>query len=211
MSVEDAYNDWASQYDCNRNKTRDMEAIAIRELCKPSTSSPTFLEIGCGTGKNTTWLADNYDMVTSIDFSAEMLAIANAKVCNGNVRFVRADITQSWSFAEGPYDAIGFSLVLEHIDDLEFIFEQLMSVLAIDGIVYIGELHPFKQYDGTKARFETANGGTHELTCFVHHVSEFVQLGLKHGLKVIQLNEYFDDNNGKKTSVPRILALVLQR
>ena len=31
MNVQDAYNIWADQYDTNNNKTRDLEAVALRE------------------------------------------------------------------------------------------------------------------------------------------------------------------------------------
>jgi len=30
MEVQTAYNIWASQYDSNQNKTRDLEALALR-------------------------------------------------------------------------------------------------------------------------------------------------------------------------------------
>jgi hypothetical protein len=31
MTVQQAYNTWASQYDTNSNKTRDLKAIALRK------------------------------------------------------------------------------------------------------------------------------------------------------------------------------------
>jgi 2-polyprenyl-3-methyl-5-hydroxy-6-metoxy-1,4-benzoquinol methylase len=52
-------------------------------------------------------------------------------------------------------DLATFSLVLEHIENLDNIFTKLSKVLNSNSTVFIGELHPFKQYGGTKARFET--------------------------------------------------------
>ena len=52
MSVEQAYNNWAEQYDSNENKTRDLEAKALREVLADMIFE-NCLEIGCGTGKNT--------------------------------------------------------------------------------------------------------------------------------------------------------------
>lgn len=60
MSVEGAYNQWSEQYDSNENKTRDLEAIALREMLG-KIQFENCLEIGCGTGKNTEWLKTKGD------------------------------------------------------------------------------------------------------------------------------------------------------
>jgi ubiquinone/menaquinone biosynthesis C-methylase UbiE len=154
MDVKEAYNNWASQYDTNLNKTRDLEARALRA----SLASVTFdncLEIGCGTGKNTIWLMEKASHVTAVDLSDEMLAKAREKISSSKVQFVQANITQPWTFARSSYDLVTFSLVLEHIEHLGDIFEKVFGVLKTGGHMYIGELHPFKQYTGSKARFET--------------------------------------------------------
>jgi trans-aconitate methyltransferase len=55
MDVRKVYNNWAGQYDSDFNKTRDLEAFALKETLN-SLIFETCLEIGCGTGKNTEWL-----------------------------------------------------------------------------------------------------------------------------------------------------------
>lgn len=206
-SIQQAYNSWASKYDTNQNKTRDLEALALR-----STLSPIYfdnvLEIGCGTGKNTTWFIEKANHVTAVDFSNEMLAKAKEKINSPQLEFVQADITQAWTFVKQVYDLISFSLVLEHIENLDYIFEQASISLKLGGHIYIGELHPFKQYAGSKARFETDNG-THVVECFTHHVSDFVQAAKKNGLALIDINEHFDEDN--KTEIPRILTILLKK
>jgi len=157
MNVKQAYNIWADQYDTNQNKTRDLEAFSLRNTLK-NIAFDTCLEIGCGTGKNTEWLAKKAKRVTSVDLSEEMLAKAKAKIKSGNVEFQQADITGDWTFVQSSYDLITFSLVLEHIENLEDIFRKASQVISPGGYVYIGELHPFKQYSGSKARFETEEG-----------------------------------------------------
>lgn len=206
MNVQQAYNNWAAQYDTNLNKTRDLEAKSLRE----SLSNISFhhcLEIGCGTGKNTVWLMEKASQVTAVDLSEEMLAKAREKINSPKVKFVQADITQPWHFAEGKYDLVTFSLVLEHIEDLGAIFEKLSGLLQSGGHVYIGELHPFKQYTGSKARFETESG-VQVVTCFNHHISEFVQQAKKPGLILEELYEYFDED---QQEIPRILTLILKK
>jgi ubiquinone/menaquinone biosynthesis C-methylase UbiE len=207
MDTKQAYNLWASQYDTNDNKTRDLEAHALRTSLA-DISFKTCLEVGCGTGKNTLWFQERADYITAIDLSEEMMAKAREKISSSRVLFKQADITKEWSFQDGLYDLVSFSLVLEHIDNLDHIFNQVAKSLHPNGHVYIGELHPFKQYAGSKARFDTANG-TEVLECFNHHISDFIQPAKKYGLVVADVNEYFDDND--RNGIPRILTIILKK
>jgi 2-polyprenyl-3-methyl-5-hydroxy-6-metoxy-1,4-benzoquinol methylase len=207
MSIEQAYNRWAAQYDTNKNRTRDLEAVALRAALA-DVSFETCLEIGCGTGKNTEWLARRAMHITAVDLSAAMLGRARKKVNSNKVAFQQADVTKPWDFVAQVYDLVTFSLVLEHIQNLDFIFEQTATALKTGGYVYIGELHPFKQYTGTKARFDTEEG-RQEVECYTHHISEFVQTAKQYGLKLVELDEFFDDND--RTGIPRILTLLLQK
>ena len=207
MNTQHAYDHWAGQYDTNKNNTRDLEAIALRQKLAaiPFTHC---LEIGCGTGKNTEWLAGRAQRITAVDLSGEMLAKAKEKVTAPHVHFKQADITQPWDFAEDMYGLVSFSLVLEHISDLHGIFRKAAAVLQPGGYVYIGELHPFKQYTGTKARFDMEEG-RQVVECFNHHVSDFTQLPLPFGLQVKDVDEFFDGND--RAGIPRILSVLLQK
>ncbi|MDH4298774.1 MAG: class I SAM-dependent methyltransferase, partial [Cyclobacteriaceae bacterium] len=166
------------------------------------------LELGCGTGKNTAWFVQKAKHVTAVDLSDEMLSIAKKKLTNDNVKFISGDITAAWSFRDRLYDLISFSLVLEHISDLNSVFKEAAISLKPGGCVYVGELHPYKQYTGTKARFETGNG-THVLPCFDHHTSDFIQIPGKYGLTLLDVNEYFDDDD--RRGIPRILVVLLKK
>ncbi len=79
MSIQKDYNNWAEQYDTNNNKTRDLEAIALRRSLS-NISFDSVLEVGCGTGKNTLWFRENSKQVTAIDLSDEMLSKAKEKI-----------------------------------------------------------------------------------------------------------------------------------
>jgi ubiquinone/menaquinone biosynthesis C-methylase UbiE len=206
MNPQEAYNSWASQYDTNENKTRDLEAKALRDVLSTIPFN-SCLEIGCGTGKNTEWLLQKPERLTAVDLSEEMLSKAREKVQSPKVEFVQADINSDWNFTEKKFDLVGFSLVLEHIQNLDHIFKEAFERLEDRGYVYVGELHPFKQYTGSKARFETGEG-VHIVQCYNHHTSEFIQSAEKNGLKLVQLREWFD--NDDKSSLPRILTLLFQ-
>ena len=208
MNIQQAYNIWSEQYDTNENKTRDLEAISLREHIKGQTFEHC-LEIGCGTGKNTEWLVTQAAKVLAVDLSEEMLSKAKQKINASNITFIQADITQDWSFTNSnQFDLATFSLVLEHIEDLEAIFAQLNKVMQTNAIVYIGELHPFKQYNGSKARFETSEG-LQVVTCFNHHITDFVSAAKNNDFELVKINEYFDDNN--RNNIPRILTMLFKK
>ncbi len=207
MEIHEAYNEWAEQYDSNLNKTRDAEAIMLRQIPE-NTAAERCLEIGCGTGKNTSWLANHFSTVTAVDFSSKMLAKAKEKNIANNVTFIEADITKAWKFEEGKYDLIAISLVLEHIENVSIIFEKALAVMSEHAYIYIGEFHPFKQYTGSKARYEH-EATVQELTCFNHHVSDFVDAATKNNLSVEIIQEYFDEDD--KNNIPRILAMLFKR
>jgi len=207
MDPKNAYNNWAAQYDTNENKTRDLEAKALTEmLAKVKFNS--CLEIGCGTGKNTEWLERKAEHVTAVDLSEEMLSKAKEKIQSPKVEFLVADIKRDWMFTEKSFDLVSFSLVLEHIEDLDPIFKEVSRKLNQGGYVYIGELHPFKQYTGSKARFETERG-LQIVECYNHHISDFIQPAKSNGLRLLELDEHFD--NDDRSSIPRILALLFQK
>ena len=202
--VQQAYNSWAQQYDTNENKTRDLEARSLRETLS-CLSFEHCLEIGCGTGKNTVRLLEKAATVTAVDLSEEMLAKAKQKLNSSNVTFIQADITKPWDFVNKQYDLVGFSLVLEHIELLQPVLEKAAAALKVGGHLYISELHPFKQYSGSKARFET-EAGTQVVTCFNHHITDFTDAAEKTNLQLVSIKEYFDDNDSN--TIPRLLTLL---
>jgi len=207
MDVREAYNNWAEIYDSNENKTRDLEAVALRKVLT-GFQFEDILEIGCGTGKNTGFLINIARYLTAVDFSEEMLSRAKEKIISEQVVFKRADILKPWTFAERRYELVTFSLVLEHVENLDEIFRKVAQVTKPGGLVYLGELHPFKQYLGTKARFETENG-TEVLPCFNHHISDFILAAKNAGFQIQDLSEFFDDDD--KSGLPRILAILFEK
>ena len=207
MEARQAYNSWADQYDSNNNKTRDLEAIALKSTLA-NIQFESCMEIGCGTGKNTEWLVTKANQITAVDLSDQMLAKAKEKISSANVQFFQADITANWAFANSQYDLVTFSLVLEHIENIDNIFQKISKSTVSNGYVYIGELHPFKQYSGTKARFDTGEG-QQIVTCYTHHISDFTQSAKSSGFEIVDVNEYFDDDD--RTTIPRILTLLLRK
>jgi ubiquinone/menaquinone biosynthesis C-methylase UbiE len=202
-NVKEAYRVWSEIYDSNLNKTRDLEGIALRSVLN-SFQFHHCLEVGCGTGKNTAWFVTKAQKVTSIDLSEEMLQLAKNKIHNKRVEFLQVDINNAWTFTNDSFDLVSFSLVLEHIEKLDHVFAEASRLLNQNGHLYLGELHPFKQYSGSKARFETEEG-MQIVDCFNHHISDFIRVANKHGFILASLDEFFDEDNPE---IPRILTLL---
>lgn len=206
MSIQQAYNQWASQYDTNDNKTRDAEAIVLKTLLR-DIDFHSCLEIGCGTGKNTQWLHTKANTLMGLDFSEAMLQEAQRKIQAPHVQFIQANILEPWHFVQQPFNLVVFSLVLEHIENPDAAFAKAAAALQPGGYMYVGELHPFKQYTGSKARY-TNEHGLQVLTCYLHHLSEFLNAGISVGFEVKRVFEYFDEDDAN--SIPRILGILFQ-
>ena len=205
MQTKDAYNDWAKTYDSVTNPTRDLEAKAIRTVLK-KVIVDKILELGCGTGKNTEWLAQKSKQLTAVDYSVEMQKIAREKITNTNVLFEQADITLPWNFEKA--NLITCSLVLEHIENITFVFEQASKYLATNGLFYICELHPFKQLLGSRAKFEK-EGTLQHLEYFIHHLSDFFDAAVKNNFVCEQMREWFDEDD--KSQMPRLVSFLFRR
>ncbi|HKP68053.1 MAG TPA: class I SAM-dependent methyltransferase [Pyrinomonadaceae bacterium] len=204
MSTQKLYDQWSATYDNVVNPTRDLEKTAC-ETVLGSLRFARVLELGGGTGKSTSWLAERADQVLSVDFSPEMQAVAREKVRADNVEFRIADVREPWSFGEFVPDLITCSLILEHVEDLSFVFRQANATLADSGRFYICELHPFKQYEGSKARFET-DEGLQVTDCFRHHVTDYTNAALANGFLIERIDEWFD--NDDRTRTPRLMSFV---
>ena len=117
------------------------QADALIELLHHDTAYPAgsrVLEAGCGVGAQTQALAARSPDAhfTSIDVSAESLAIARERVTAGNVEFVEADLH---SFDAEPFDHVFVCFVLEHLRDPYAALRRLKTLLKPGGTLTVIE------------------------------------------------------------------------
>ena len=203
--IERAYDEWASFYDCQENKTRDLEKNAAQSVIATN-QYRHIVELGCGTGKNTSWLCKLSGKITAIDFSEKMLHCARKKITDNNVNFIKADLLAVWKLDIPLADLVTCSLVLEHIKNLDTVFKTVNKKLEINGMFFVCELHPIKQYLGSKARYEDGHN-THELKCFTHHVSDYLKAAENNDFTCLELKEWFDEG---ESDFPRLISFLFK-
>ena len=208
--VNDAYDRWAASYDIDRNPTRDLDAQVVRRH-GPSIAGRDVVELGCGTGKNTAWLADAARSVIAVDFSAGMLAQARARVTAPHVRFVQHDITTRWPLDAASADVVIGNLVLEHVNDLAPVMTEAARVLRPGGTLFLCELHPLRQQRGGQAHFtEATSGETVHVAAFVHSSGEYVETARAAGFTLAEQGEHLEEG-APEGAPPRLLALAFRR
>ncbi|MEO8357649.1 MAG: class I SAM-dependent methyltransferase [Chloroflexota bacterium] len=207
MDIQGAYNAWADTYDSDENLTRDLDQKVMQDSLA-GLHFGSILEIGCGTGKNTAFLAQIGQTVLAVDFSQGMIEKAREKVQAQNLRFSQMDITQRWIFDDQAFDLIVCNLVLEHIQDLSFVFAEAARTLQPKGRFFLNELHPFRQYEGGKARFHRDKERI-EVEAFTHHISDFLNAATSHRLSLVKLAEYWHEADENKP--PRLISLLFSK
>jgi 2-polyprenyl-3-methyl-5-hydroxy-6-metoxy-1,4-benzoquinol methylase len=119
----------------------EAELTILLDALERLTPFDRVLELACGTGWWTQWLARHAQHVTAVDAADEMLALNRERVNRGNVRYVLADIF-SWK-PDGRFDLVFFAFWLSHVPQDRFAaFWQLVrDTLTPDGrVFFIDEL-----------------------------------------------------------------------
>jgi ubiquinone/menaquinone biosynthesis C-methylase UbiE len=208
--VKSTYDRWAASYDADKNVTRDLDASVVRRT-PLQLEDREVLELGCGTGKNTSWFAEHAKRVTALDFSEGMIARAHERLATSNVKFLRHDVRDPWPVPPASVDLVVGNLILEHVHDLAPVYFEAARVLRPGGQLFVCELHPYRQLLGAQAHFVDPNTGEQvNVTAHVHTVSEYVNGGIEAGLMLRALGEWTEDD-APSAAPPRLISLLFDR
>ena len=199
------YNAWAVHYDDDINRTRDLDKMVTIE----SLSSLDFhevLELGCGTGKNSEWLVNRADRLVGLDFSKNMLERAKNKIKSDKATFIRTDLNENWPVKDNSFDLSVINLTLEHIGDLNHIFNSLFEKLKEGGKCFVSELHPKRQLAGSKAKFFNM-GEELVLDVYLHIEKDYVQSAERSGFILRAKKDHFEEEE----DVPRLITFLFEK
>ena len=156
--IRAAYDRWAPVYDHDANPLLALEEPAMRRAIGDP-AGLSVLDLGCGTGRHSLWMAEAGAAVTAVDFSAAMMAEARRKPGGPAVRFLRHDLDQPLPFLRETFDLAVSGLVLEHLRDLDLFFHETRRVLRPGRRAVISAMHPAMFLRGIQAQFTDPSSG----------------------------------------------------
>lgn len=190
LPTRDGYDRWASFYDEYPNPLIAVETPEIRRLVG-EVRGRQILDLGCGTGRHTSWLAEAGAQVTGLDFSAGMLEEARKKLVEHEVELLLHDLNRSLPFEDARFDGLVHCLALDHLDDPQAMLREMRRVLRPGGRAVLSMMHPAMFLKGTQARFVDPNSG--ELIHIENNrfsISEYVLFTKGAGLEIEHMAEH---------------------
>lgn len=138
-SEAETYDQW---YETPLGKFVDsLETQEIISLLHP-TKGMNVLDAGCGTGNYSIKLARLGCVVTGVDISEKMLAVARrkAKESGHTINFINCNI-ESLPFASEQFDAVVSVVALEFVGNQQKALDELFRVVQKGGKVVVGFLN----------------------------------------------------------------------
>ena len=192
-TVRDGYDRWALVYDHDANPLPALEDPHVRRALG-DVRGCRVLDLGCGTGRHTAWLARAGARVTAVDFSEKMMEQARRKVAGADVRFVVHDLHESLPLKDASFDAVVSGLVLEHLRDLDGFFREARRVLRSRGRAVVSAMHPAMFLRDSRARFTDPDTGEVVAPGSVpHRLGDFVMAAVRADFTLSDIGEYAPD------------------
>lgn len=133
--------DYDAWYDTELGRyVDDVEKRLIEELAEPLAGERA-LDIGCGTGNHTIWLAEKGLTVTGLDESPTMLAVAAGKTDEADhaITWVLGN-AHGLPFEENQFDLVISIATMEFIEDRHQVLRDAMRLLKPGGRLVLGLL-----------------------------------------------------------------------
>lgn len=126
---------------------QDLYELFISQL--PQRDTQCILDVGCGSGRDASYFAEQGYEVTAIDASAELIQWAQKHHMSSRISWVHLDFSsiknQAW---ENKFTGIWACASLLHVPFLElpFVIKSLLKTLTDDGVMYLS----FKYGEGER-------------------------------------------------------------
>jgi ubiquinone/menaquinone biosynthesis C-methylase UbiE len=132
----------------------NIERPAISKLIG-DVSGARILDLGCGSGPYSVWLAQKGGQVVGLDLSQTMVSLAaeSARVAKVKADFRVADIRDPLPFGEKQFDLVFSATALHYVEDLGATMKEIARVMSpAGGRLVASVLHPM-----STARFPLAD------------------------------------------------------
>jgi ubiquinone/menaquinone biosynthesis C-methylase UbiE len=192
-SVRHGYNRWAAVYDHDANPLVNLEEPFVRAALG-EVRGLKVLDLGCGTGRHSLWLAEHGAEVTALDFSDGMLAAARQKPGSAKICFVVHDLHEPLPFAPATFELVVSGLVLEHLQELDLFFCEMWRVLRPTGRAVVSAMHPAMFLADAQAQFRDPESGEKIRPGSVpHQIGDFVLAAVRAGFHLDDIVERAPD------------------
>lgn len=133
----------------------NVERPAIKGLIG-NISGARVLDLGCGSGPYSVWLAEAGAHVVGLDLSHMMVSLALERARGRNVKadFRVADIRDPLPFSDAEFDLVFSSTALHYVENLGATMKEIARVMKSSGRLVASVLHPM-----STARFPLADSG----------------------------------------------------
>jgi len=217
-AIRVGYDRWSEIYDAEANPLIGLEEPVVKDALG-DVAGLEVLDLGCGTGRHTLWLANAGASVTAIDFSEGRMEKARAKPGAEKVRFLVHDLHERLPFDDGSFDRVVSGLVLEHLHDMAPFFSEAHRVLKPGGRAVVSGMHPAMFLRDVRARFrDPATGEKVEPGSVEHTIGDVVMAAVRAGFTLAEIDERAPDADlaarypraGKYLGWPMLVVLRLQ-
>lgn len=190
LSTAEGYNLWAKHYESNGNPMTGIDGIVFKKLFPLQLiKDKTVVDIGCGTGRLSRLLSANGGIVTGVDISEKMLEIARKKDTKSS--YIQINPNSSLAIADKSVDFIVSNLVLEHVSNLSFFFEEISRISKKTSLIYVSAMHPAMLLKGTQANFKDPESGIeYRPKGYPHQIADFVENMNRSGLLIEKMDEF---------------------
>lgn len=148
------------------------------------------LDIGCGGGFLTNFLATKGHLVSGVDLSNESLSIAKGADSTESVEYVRASAYEL-PFSSGTFDAVCAMDLLEHVENPAHVVKEAARVLKKDGLFFFHTfnrnlLSYFMVIKGVDWCFANSPKNIHVYPLFIKP-EELKESCENHGMEVVEI------------------------
>lgn len=164
---------------------RIIRDLRLKEIKPYLTAGSVICDLGCGDGSVLRHLSTKIQYGYGIDKK-----ISDQK--EGNLSFIRGDITKPLPFDDGIFDSIISLAVLEHLEFPDFVFQEARRKLKEGGIFILTTPAPLSKILLEFLAFKLKIISSEEIKEHKHYYSkqELCTLLEKHGFNVLKLKSF---------------------